>query len=68
MNVSLALWLIPKLEAPGAALAALVGGLVGAYVTSLAFARLRPCGNAQTKAFLVLFRLPSFIRMVRGVK
>jgi PST family polysaccharide transporter len=62
LNVTLALWWIPRLQARGAALAALVGYFVSAYLTSVLFGELRECAAIQTRAFLLPFRLPGLLR------
>lgn len=65
-NVALAMWLLPKIGARGAALAAVVGYAVSAYFSSLLFKKLWPCAVYQTRAFLSPFRLPSLIAKFRG--
>jgi polysaccharide transporter, PST family len=64
-NAALALWLMPRIGARGAAIAALIGYIVSSYFTSLWFGQLRECGSIQTKAFLLPFRLPALLRTIR---
>lgn len=67
-NVGLTLWLMPKLGAKGAALGALVGYWVSAHALSLLLPQLRWCGWAQTRAFLLPFRLRSAYRNFQKAK
>jgi PST family polysaccharide transporter len=64
-NLAMGLWLMPMIGAPGAAVAALAGYFLSAYVTSWWFPDLRACARMQTKAFLVPFRLPELARSVK---
>lgn len=64
-NTSLALWLMPRFGARGAAMGAIAGYCISAYATSLVFSRLRECGRLQTKAFLLLFRLRQVLDELR---
>ncbi|MBK7459807.1 MAG: polysaccharide biosynthesis C-terminal domain-containing protein [Betaproteobacteria bacterium] len=52
-NVGLAWWLMPRYGISGAALGALIGYFVSAFVTSWMFGRLRECALFQTRAFLL---------------
>lgn len=61
-NLGLGLWLTPRLGAQGAAISALVGYILSAYITSLIFPKLRECGRMQTKAMLTVVRLPEIVR------
>lgn len=58
-NVGLAWWLMPRYGISGAALGALIGYFVSAFVTSWMFGRLRECALFQTRAFLLPFRMRS---------
>jgi len=55
-NVTLAILLMPRYGIRGAAISALAGYFVSAYITSWLFPCLRECAISQTKGFLVFFR------------
>lgn len=57
--------LMPHLGAKGAAVGALLANVLSAYLTSFIFPRLRECAVAQTRAFLVPFRLRPLLRQFR---
>lgn len=59
INVALATWLMPRFGMSGAALGALIGYFVSAFLTSWIFAKLRECAALQTRAFLLPFRARS---------
>lgn len=65
INAGLALWLMPKFGAKGAAGAALIASVFSGYLTSFVFPALHRCGVQQTKAFLLPFRLGKVIKTVR---
>lgn len=65
VNVALAITLIPRWGAPGAACGALLGYAVSAYLTSLIFGKLRACGKFQSKAFLAPFRIHTLLSHVQ---
>lgn len=67
-NVTLAVLLMPRLGVAGAAIAALAGYWFSGYLTSFLFRQLRECGQMQTKALLLMFRLPTLIRNLRGAR
>jgi O-antigen/teichoic acid export membrane protein len=64
-NVSLALWLMPQYGARGAALGALGGYWISAWVTSFIFAPLRDCGHMQSTAFAAPLRWRKVFRSLR---
>jgi PST family polysaccharide transporter len=55
-NVTLAILLMPRYGIRGAAISALVGYFVSAYLTSWLFPCLRECAVFQTKGFFAFFR------------
>jgi PST family polysaccharide transporter len=65
VNVGLAVSLIPRIGARGAACAALFGYAFSAYFSSLFFEKLRPCGRFQSRAFLAPFRLRMLLSHVQ---
>lgn len=66
VNITLSLFLMPKLGIPGAAIAGLGGAVVAGFLTSWAFKPIRPCARWQLKAFLIPFRLGSLFRALRA--
>jgi PST family polysaccharide transporter len=63
-NVTLAVLLMPRYGIQGAALGALGGYFVSAYVTSWLFPCLRNCARLQTKALFVFFRWRETLRNI----
>lgn len=59
INIGLAWWLMPRYGITGAAIGALSGYFVSAFVTSWLFWRLRECALFQTRSFLLPFRMRS---------
>lgn len=62
MNVGMALALMPRWGASGAAAGALAGYFLSAVGTSLVFPALRQCGSWQVRALLLPFRLAALRR------
>lgn len=68
LNVVLAFPLMNWLGASGAALAALISYWVASYGTTYLFPKLRGCGELQTKAFLLPFRLGEAFRALGSAR
>ena len=67
-NAGLALWLMPKLGAPGAATAVVISSALSAWWSSFLFPRLRECGQLQTRAFLLPFRTKAWPELFRRLR
>ena len=68
VNITLSLFLMPKLGIAGAAIAGFGGAFVAGFLTSWAFKPIRPCALWQLKAFLIPFRLGSLFTALRAQK
>jgi len=68
LNVLLAFPLMEWLGPAGAAVAALISYWVASYGTSRFFPRLRECGEYQTKAFLLPWRIKEVLRSLKAVR
>lgn len=66
LNIALGLLLMRWIGTRGAALAALISYWISAYGTSYMFPRLRECASLQTRAFLLPFRVPEFLKSLRA--
>jgi PST family polysaccharide transporter len=65
VNVSSALWLLPRYGVVGAAMAAWLGYLSSGFLSSVLFAPLRPCATLQARAFLLPLRVLGFYESLR---
>jgi PST family polysaccharide transporter len=64
-NIVATMLLIPRMGAAGAAVGSLIGYIVSAFLSSWMFGRLRSCALYQTRAMLILFRIPTAVAEVR---
>ncbi len=67
-NAGLALWLMPRLGAPGAALAVVLSSALSAWLSSFLFPRLRACGRLQTTALLLPLRPAAWAGLFRQLR
>ncbi len=67
-NAGFALWLMPRLGAPGAALAVVLSSALSAWLSSFMFPRLRACGRLQTTALLLPLRPAAWAGLRRRLR
>jgi len=63
--LALGVWLLPRFDTVGAALALLGANFVSGYLTSFLFPPLRGCAAAQTRGLLILFTPARWGEMLR---